>query len=133
MEAILAPLTLPVVVNEKLPVLSPVIGSVKVAVYCTVAALVVPDDTSVMELIVVGCATAKVPEGPAPISVLPARSVEVAAASVIPILPLPLIAEMVTVLVNPVPLTAILPVAVPVVFKVIFEVLKVLVLKLASA
>ena len=132
-DAILAPLTAPVVANEKLLVLSPVIGSVKVAVYCTVEALVMLDDTSVIELIVVGCATAKVPDGPAPISVFPARSVEVAAASVMPILPVPLIAEMVTVLVSPVPLTATLPVAVPVVFSVIFEVLNVLVLKLASA
>ena len=53
---ILAPLTLPVVAKEKLLVLSPVTEAPKVAVYCTVAAFVKLDDTSVIELIVVGAA-----------------------------------------------------------------------------
>ena len=134
MEVILAPLTLPVVAKEKLLVLNPVIEAPKVAVYCTVAALVVPDETSVMELMVVGAGvTVKVVEGPAAPAVLPALSEAVPAAIEIPNVPVPEMEEIVTVRVVLLPDTAKLPVAVPVVFSVIFEVLNVLVLKLASA
>ena len=134
MEVILAPLTLPVVAKEKLLVLSPVTEAPNVAVYCTVAALVRLDDTSVMELIVVGAGvTVKVVEGPAAPAVLPALSEAVPAAIEIPNVPVPEMEEIVTVRVVLLPDTAKLPVAVPVVFSVIFEVLNVLVLKLASA
>ena len=56
MEVILAPLTLPVVVKEKLLVLKPVMAAPNVAVNCTELTLVKLDDTSVMELMVVGAA-----------------------------------------------------------------------------
>ena len=50
-DATLAPLTAPVVDNEKLLALKPVMDAANVAVYCTVAALVVVPVTAVSELI----------------------------------------------------------------------------------
>ena len=66
-------------------------------------------------------------------AVLPAVSVAVLAAMVIPKVPFPVMLEIVTVLVVPVPLTAMVPVAVLVVFSVILPVARVLELKLVSA
>ena len=97
-EATLAPLTLPVVVKEKLLVLSPVNEAPNVAVYCIVDAFVRLEDTSVIELIVVGAgATVKVAEGPVAGAVFPALSEAVPAAMEIPRVPVPEILEMVTV------------------------------------
>ena len=62
-------------------------------------------------------------------AVLPTVSVAVPAAMDIPRLPSPVMLEIVTVLVVPVPLTAIAPSASPVLFKVILPVARVLELK----
>ena len=64
---------------------------------------------------------------------LPAVSVAVPAAMVMPSVPFPVMLEMVTVLVVPVPLTAIVPVAVLVVLSVILPTANVLLLKFVSA
>ena len=110
MEVILVPFTLPMVVNEKLLVVNPVTEAPKVTVYCTVEALVRLDDTSVMELIVVGAGvTVKVAEGPAAPAVLPALSEAVPDGILIPIVPVPVIELIVTVRVAPDPVTTIDP------------------------
>ena len=70
--------------------------------------------------------TVNVVEGPAESEVLPAVSEAVPADIEIPKVPSPLIEEIVTVLVDvPVPETTAVPVAVPVLFKVIFPFAKV--------
>ena len=77
--------------------------------------------------------TVKVVLGPAPGALLPARSLAVPEAMVIPSVPSPVIPEMVTVRVSPVPETPSVPVAVLVVFKVMLPVARVLALKFVSA
>ena len=86
-----------------------------------------------MEIVGAVLSTVKVVLGPAAGARLPARSEAVPAAIEIPRLPLPVMLLMVTVRVRPVPLTAIVPLAVPVLFSVMLPAARVLVLKLASA
>jgi hypothetical protein len=70
--------------------------------------------------------TTNVALGPAGPAVLPTASVAVPAAMEMPIVPFPLIALIVTVLIAvPVPVTAMVPVALPVVFKLTFALAKV--------
>ena len=90
--------------------------------------------TEGLPILIVGAvlSTVKVEDGPAAGAVFPARSLAVPDAIEIPKVPSPLILEMVTVRVVPEPVTPKVPVAVPVVFKVIFPVASVLELKLAS-
>ena len=71
--------------------------------------------------------------GPAAGAVLPATSLAVPAARVIPSVPVPVMPLMVTVRVVPEPVTATVPLAVPVLFRVMLPVASVLALKLASA
>ena len=73
--------------------------------------------------------TTNVALGPAAGAKLPALSVAVPAAMVIPKVPSPVIELMVTVRLLPVPVTAIIPEAVLVVFRVMFAGIRVLVLK----
>ena len=70
--------------------------------------------------------TANVPLGPVAGAKLPARSLAVPAAIDIPNVPSPVIPEIVTVRVLPLPLTAIVPLAVPVLFNVTAEAINVL-------
>ena len=77
--------------------------------------------------------TVNIADGPAPGAVLPAISEAVPDAIVMPRLPPPLMLFMVTVRVAPVPVTASVPVALPVAFKVILLVDSVAALKAASA
>ena len=75
----------------------------------------------------------KVVLGPAAGARLPTRSVAVPAAIEIPSVPLPVSPLMVTVRVRPEPVTLlIVPLAVPVLFRVMFAAARVLVLKLVS-
>ena len=75
----------------------------------------------------------KVVLGPAAGARLPARSEAVPAAIEIPSVPLPVMPPMVTVRVRPEPETLIVPLAVPVSFRVMFAGASVLALKFASA
>ena len=77
--------------------------------------------------------TEKVVLGPAAKVLFPAVSVAVPAARLMPKVPSPVMLEIVTVRVRPVPVTATVPLAVPVIFNVMSEVAKVLALKFASA
>ena len=77
--------------------------------------------------------TVNVALGPAAGALLPAVSVAVAAASEIPREPLPVMLEIVTVRVAPLPVTATVPLALPVLFNVTLAATRVLELKLASA
>ena len=81
---------------------------------------------------IVGGTTVKVWDGPADGARFPAKSDAVPAAILILKFPVPVIFEIVTVKDKPEPETPIVPVALPVEFKVMFEALNVLVLKLAS-
>ena len=86
-----------------------------------------------MEIVGALLSTLKTALGPAAGAALPAVSVAVPAAIEIPRVPLPVIPEMVTVRVAPLPETPTEPLAVPVAFRVIFAGLRVLELKFASA
>ena len=77
--------------------------------------------------------TVKVPLGPPAAALLPATSFAVPAGIEIPSVPSPVMLEMVTVRVVPLPETATDPVAVPVLFNVILPAARVLALKFASA
>ena len=76
--------------------------------------------------------TVNVVEGDEAAALLPARSVAVPAPIVKPRLPVPVILEIVTVYDVPEPLTATVPLALPVLFSVILPVPSELLLKLAS-
>ena len=87
------------------------------------------------EMLIVGAvlSTVNVPLGPAAGARFPAVSLAVPAPMEIPKVPLPLIPEIVTVRVVPLPETPTEPLAVPVAFKVTSAALSVLALKFASA
>ena len=86
-----------------------------------------------IEIVGAVLSTVKVALGPAAGARLPTRSVAVPAAIEIPSVPLPVMLLMVTVRVRPEPETLIVPLAVPVVFRVMFAGARVLALKFASA
>ena len=77
--------------------------------------------------------TVNVPLGPVAGARFPAESLAVPAAIEIPKVPLPVMPEIVTVRVVPLPVTPTEPLAVPVAFNVMSAVLSVLALKFASA
>lgn len=123
------------VVNEKLLALSPVIEAPKFTVNCIVFAFeyALP---AVMELMVVGaagCTVLNVVDAPGAGAKFPAMSLAVPGAIEMPNVPAPVMFEIVTVYEVPDPDNPKVPLALPVVLSVIFERLKVLVLKFASA
>ena len=136
----MAPLKAPVVIDapELRVIVRPVLltASLKFTVILIGAATVYwPSGVVEVALVMVGgvLSTLKVPLGPAAAALLPARSLAVAAASEMPMVPSPVIELIVTVRVKPLPVTATLPVAVPLKLRVMLPTARVLLLKLVSA